>query len=204
MSDEATAASKGIRPKPSRVLRVGTYILFAIMVLWLPVSVLMVWCSWQVLPSGISLVFLAWPPLVIIAVVQLALMESRRSEVVQGISLIMTALTILSVGWACVWLYKDLFVSISAGLTPWVIEYALFLALLSLFIFILALTGATYQFGEHLTRHERSHPSCDRCGYDLHGTIRAGRPTCPECGNAIPKFLIPTPPPPPARSGRSR
>lgn len=29
--------------------------------------------------------------------------------------------------------------------------------------------------------------TCPRCGYDLQGTLAAGRDTCPECGTAIPQ-----------------
>ena len=34
-------------------------------------------------------------------------------------------------------------------------------------------------------RRERLFPTCDHCGYDLRGTLAAGRTECPECGAKI-------------------
>ena len=34
-------------------------------------------------------------------------------------------------------------------------------------------------------RRERLLPTCDQCGYDLRGTVAAGRDECPECGEKI-------------------
>ena len=34
-------------------------------------------------------------------------------------------------------------------------------------------------------RRQKLNPHCHQCGYDLRGTIAAGRTQCPECGAAV-------------------
>jgi hypothetical protein len=45
-------------------------------------------------------------------------------------------------------------------------------------------------------RRERLLPSCIQCGYDLRGTVAAGRTECPECGEEIGELASGQPPTP--------
>ncbi len=47
--------------------------------------------------------------------------------------------------------------------------------------------GIILLFMREKYRRERLLPTCMECGYDLRGTIAAGRTECPECGAAIAK-----------------
>jgi len=39
-------------------------------------------------------------------------------------------------------------------------------------------------------RQQRLLPTCFQCGYDLRGTVSAGRTECPECGQTIPPGVM--------------